>query len=211
MVCHGAEAFTSTAVFQDSQEKETVIPERAEEAKLKAKYPNLGQKPGGSDFLMKRLQKGVLIAQLWAPCSPCSGAGVSRQHSQHHRAVGAALCPPLVLALPHPPAPALQILLTALSAFSRRTAPELSASPHQATFSAQSGTLPALPSLLGTGEPSTEPRAPIVPSPRQSRGEEHCPALLAMFWALHPGSHWPFWPIGHTAGLWPLGHLSPSL
>nr|XP_028565159.1 alpha-endosulfine [Podarcis muralis] len=44
---------------QDSQEKEAVIPERAEEAKLKAKYPSLGlQKPGGSDFLMKRLQKG---------------------------------------------------------------------------------------------------------------------------------------------------------
>ncbi|XP_028565159.2 alpha-endosulfine [Podarcis muralis] len=44
---------------QDSQEKEVVIPERAEEAKLKAKYPSLGlQKPGGSDFLMKRLQKG---------------------------------------------------------------------------------------------------------------------------------------------------------
>ncbi|XP_009994352.1 PREDICTED: alpha-endosulfine [Chaetura pelagica] len=42
----------------DMQEKETIIPERAEEAKLKAKYPNLGQKPGGSDFLMKRLQKG---------------------------------------------------------------------------------------------------------------------------------------------------------
>ncbi|XP_040981882.1 alpha-endosulfine isoform X1 [Aquila chrysaetos chrysaetos] len=44
--------------LQDMQEKETVSPERAEEAKLKAKYPNLGQKPGGSDFLMKRLQKG---------------------------------------------------------------------------------------------------------------------------------------------------------
>uniref|UniRef100_A0A8B9ES98 Alpha-endosulfine n=1 Tax=Anser cygnoides TaxID=8845 RepID=A0A8B9ES98_ANSCY len=43
---------------EDAQEKEIVIPERAEEAKLKAKYPNLGQKPGGSDFLMKRLQKG---------------------------------------------------------------------------------------------------------------------------------------------------------
>uniref|UniRef100_A0A8D2MRQ3 Alpha-endosulfine n=1 Tax=Zonotrichia albicollis TaxID=44394 RepID=A0A8D2MRQ3_ZONAL len=28
-----------------------ISPERAEEAKLKAKYPNLGQKPGGSDFL----------------------------------------------------------------------------------------------------------------------------------------------------------------
>ncbi|XP_035759818.1 alpha-endosulfine isoform X1 [Egretta garzetta] len=44
--------------LEDTQEKETVTPERAEEAKLKAKYPNLGQKPGGSDFLMKRLQKG---------------------------------------------------------------------------------------------------------------------------------------------------------
>uniref|UniRef100_A0A6I8NTA5 Alpha-endosulfine n=1 Tax=Ornithorhynchus anatinus TaxID=9258 RepID=A0A6I8NTA5_ORNAN len=43
---------------EDSQEKEGVLPERAEEAKLKAKYPGLGQKPGGSDFLMKRLQKG---------------------------------------------------------------------------------------------------------------------------------------------------------
>ncbi|NWU71051.1 ENSA protein, partial [Pterocles burchelli] len=43
---------------QDVQEKEAVTLERAEEAKLKAKYPNLGQKPGGSDFLMKRLQKG---------------------------------------------------------------------------------------------------------------------------------------------------------
>ncbi|XP_054431066.1 alpha-endosulfine [Pteronotus mesoamericanus] len=42
----------------DTQEKEGILPERAEEAKLKAKYPSLGQKPGGSDFLMKRLQKG---------------------------------------------------------------------------------------------------------------------------------------------------------
>ncbi|CAL8287682.1 unnamed protein product [Merluccius merluccius] len=33
-------------------------PIKSEEAKLKAKYPALGQKPGGSDFLMKRLQKG---------------------------------------------------------------------------------------------------------------------------------------------------------
>uniref|UniRef100_A0A2K5DU72 Alpha-endosulfine n=1 Tax=Aotus nancymaae TaxID=37293 RepID=A0A2K5DU72_AOTNA len=47
---------------QDTQEKEGILPERAEEAKLKAKYPSLGQKPGGSDFLMKRLQKGV-----WEP------------------------------------------------------------------------------------------------------------------------------------------------
>lgn len=33
--------------------------EKAEEAKLKARYPNLGHKPGGSDLLRKRLQKGV--------------------------------------------------------------------------------------------------------------------------------------------------------
>ncbi|KAG9334716.1 hypothetical protein JZ751_007251 [Albula glossodonta] len=45
---------------QDSQEKDS-NPLKAEEAKLKAKYPNLGQKPGGSDFLMKRLQKGNLV------------------------------------------------------------------------------------------------------------------------------------------------------
>lgn len=53
-------------VFQDTQEKEAVVPERAEEAKLKAKYPNLGlQKPGGSDFLMKRLQKGVTCTVIY--------------------------------------------------------------------------------------------------------------------------------------------------
>lgn len=56
----GLNSFNLILVFQDTQEKEAVIPERAEEVKLKAKYPNLGQKPGGSDFLMKRLQKGVL-------------------------------------------------------------------------------------------------------------------------------------------------------
>nr|XP_020010954.1 cAMP-regulated phosphoprotein 19-like [Castor canadensis] len=33
-------------------------PEKAEEAKLKTRYPHLGQKPDGSDFLRKRLQKG---------------------------------------------------------------------------------------------------------------------------------------------------------
>ncbi|KAK1788974.1 hypothetical protein P4O66_015892 [Electrophorus voltai] len=49
--------FESGEEKQDSQEKES-NPVQAEEAKLKAKYPNLGQKPGGSDFLMKRLQKG---------------------------------------------------------------------------------------------------------------------------------------------------------
>ncbi|KAF6716506.1 cAMP-regulated phosphoprotein 19 [Oryzias melastigma] len=39
--------------------QETIINlEKAEEAKLKARYPNLGHKPGGSDLLRKRLQKG---------------------------------------------------------------------------------------------------------------------------------------------------------
>ncbi|XP_004408753.1 PREDICTED: cAMP-regulated phosphoprotein 19-like [Odobenus rosmarus divergens] len=32
--------------------------EKAEEAKLKTRCPHLGQKPGGSDFLRKQLQKG---------------------------------------------------------------------------------------------------------------------------------------------------------
>jgi hypothetical protein len=40
-------------------EDKVTSPEKAEEAKLKARYPHLGQKPGGSDFLRKRLQKGV--------------------------------------------------------------------------------------------------------------------------------------------------------
>ncbi|XP_068178854.1 endosulfine alpha b [Antennarius striatus] len=42
---------------QDSQEK-NANPVKAEEAKLKAKYPTLAQKPGGSEFLMRRLAKG---------------------------------------------------------------------------------------------------------------------------------------------------------
>ncbi|XP_032871780.1 alpha-endosulfine isoform X2 [Amblyraja radiata] len=43
---------------QDTQEKGAMSPEKAEEVKLKAKYPVLGLRPGGSEFLMKRLQKG---------------------------------------------------------------------------------------------------------------------------------------------------------
>lgn len=45
-------------VFQEMQDT-VVSPEKAEEAKLKARYPHLGAKPGGSDLLRKRLQKGV--------------------------------------------------------------------------------------------------------------------------------------------------------
>lgn len=39
-------------------------PEKAEEAKLKARYPHLGTKPGGSDLLRKRLQKGVHVCAV---------------------------------------------------------------------------------------------------------------------------------------------------
>lgn len=46
-------------LFQQEMDDKVVSPEKAEEAKLKARYPNLGAKPGGSDFLRKRLQKGV--------------------------------------------------------------------------------------------------------------------------------------------------------
>ncbi|XP_068609227.1 cAMP-regulated phosphoprotein 19a [Brachionichthys hirsutus] len=50
---------TQTAEEPSVDEKDNVIsPEKAEEAKLKAKYPKLGNKPGGSDLLRKRLQKG---------------------------------------------------------------------------------------------------------------------------------------------------------
>uniref|UniRef100_A0A2K6M8Z1 cAMP-regulated phosphoprotein 19 n=3 Tax=Colobinae TaxID=9569 RepID=A0A2K6M8Z1_RHIBE len=42
----------------EEMEDKVTSPEKAEEAKLKARYPHLGQKPGGSDFLRKRLQKG---------------------------------------------------------------------------------------------------------------------------------------------------------
>lgn len=41
-----------------------ISPEKAEEAKLKARYPNLGCRPGGSDLLRKRLQKGVSHLQI---------------------------------------------------------------------------------------------------------------------------------------------------
>lgn len=43
---------------QQEMEDKVISPEKAEEAKLKTRYPNLGAKPGGSDLLRKRLQKG---------------------------------------------------------------------------------------------------------------------------------------------------------
>ncbi|XP_023670017.1 cAMP-regulated phosphoprotein 19a isoform X1 [Paramormyrops kingsleyae] len=48
---------TSTEEQKEMEDK-MISPEKAEEAKLKARYPNLGAKPGGSDLLRKRLQKG---------------------------------------------------------------------------------------------------------------------------------------------------------
>lgn len=55
--------------FQEVQDK-VISPEKAEEAKLKARYPNLGNKPGGSDLLRKRLQKGVSYP-LCFNCEKC--------------------------------------------------------------------------------------------------------------------------------------------
>ncbi|XP_073657124.1 cAMP-regulated phosphoprotein 19 isoform X2 [Tursiops truncatus] len=49
----------ASAEEQKEMEDKVTSPEKAEEAKLKARYPHLGQKPGGSDFLRKRLQKGA--------------------------------------------------------------------------------------------------------------------------------------------------------
>uniref|UniRef100_A0A671RS76 Unconventional myosin-Va-like n=1 Tax=Sinocyclocheilus anshuiensis TaxID=1608454 RepID=A0A671RS76_9TELE len=49
----------------EEQKENKICPEKLEEAKLKAKYPHLGNKPGGSDLLRKRLQKGY--ARVWIP------------------------------------------------------------------------------------------------------------------------------------------------
>ncbi|XP_007235205.1 cAMP-regulated phosphoprotein 19b isoform X1 [Astyanax mexicanus] len=48
----------ATTEEQQEMEDTVVSPEKAEEAKLKARYPHLRAKPGGSDLLRKRLQKG---------------------------------------------------------------------------------------------------------------------------------------------------------
>ncbi|KAL2093410.1 hypothetical protein ACEWY4_010722 [Coilia grayii] len=48
----------ATTEEQQEMQDTVVSPEKAEEAKLKARYPHLGAKPGGSDLLRKRLQKG---------------------------------------------------------------------------------------------------------------------------------------------------------
>lgn len=51
--------FIHSVLFQQEMEDTVISPEKAEEAKLKARYPNLGAKSGGSGILRKRLQKGV--------------------------------------------------------------------------------------------------------------------------------------------------------
>jgi hypothetical protein len=48
----------ASAEEQKEMQDKVTSPEKAEEAKLKTRYPHLGQKPDGSDFLRKRLQKG---------------------------------------------------------------------------------------------------------------------------------------------------------
>ncbi|XP_012674203.1 cAMP-regulated phosphoprotein 19b [Clupea harengus] len=52
---------TEDATTEEQQEMDDTVvsPEKAEEVKLKARYPHLGAKPGGSDLLRKRLQKGI--------------------------------------------------------------------------------------------------------------------------------------------------------
>uniref|UniRef100_A0A8C9Y422 cAMP regulated phosphoprotein 19 n=1 Tax=Sander lucioperca TaxID=283035 RepID=A0A8C9Y422_SANLU len=46
-----------SVLFLQEMEDKVISPENVEEAKLKARYPNLGAKPGGSDLLRTRLQK----------------------------------------------------------------------------------------------------------------------------------------------------------
>ncbi|KAM9352066.1 cAMP-regulated phosphoprotein 19-like [Symphorus nematophorus] len=55
-----SEDVEGTMASDEPQEMEdkVISPEKAEEAKLKARYPNIGVKPGGSDLLRKRLAKG---------------------------------------------------------------------------------------------------------------------------------------------------------
>lgn len=53
--------FIHSVLLNQEMEDKVISPEKAEEAKLKARYPNLGARSGGSDILRKRLQKGVRI------------------------------------------------------------------------------------------------------------------------------------------------------
>lgn len=51
-------------LLPQEMEDKVISPEKAEEAKFKARYPHLGGKPGGSELLRKRLQKGVVSSNL---------------------------------------------------------------------------------------------------------------------------------------------------
>ena len=64
------------------------IQEQAEEAKLRAKYPNLGRKAGGSEVLRKRMQKGVSFerAHLSVQEITCFVTGTKQCGDSHHAA-----------------------------------------------------------------------------------------------------------------------------
>ena len=57
---YSVNVFLHSRVVQEMDDT-VVSPEKAEEAQLKARYPHLRTKPGGSDLLRKRLQKGVKL------------------------------------------------------------------------------------------------------------------------------------------------------
>nr|XP_046199814.1 cAMP-regulated phosphoprotein 19-like [Oncorhynchus gorbuscha] len=56
----GTRSAVGEATHEEQQEMDDTVlsPEKAEEVKLKARFPHLGAKPGGSDLLRKRIQKG---------------------------------------------------------------------------------------------------------------------------------------------------------
>lgn len=56
----GTRPAVGEAAHEEQQEMDDTVlsPEKAEEVKLKARFPHLGAKPGGSDLLRKRIQKG---------------------------------------------------------------------------------------------------------------------------------------------------------
>ncbi|XP_020327999.1 cAMP-regulated phosphoprotein 19 [Oncorhynchus kisutch] len=56
----GTRPAVGEATHEEQQEMDDTVlsPEKAEEVKLKARFPHLGAKPGGSDLLRKRIQKG---------------------------------------------------------------------------------------------------------------------------------------------------------
>ena len=51
----------ASAEEQKEMEDKVTSPEKAEESKLKARYPHLGQKPGGSDFFKETIAERAKI------------------------------------------------------------------------------------------------------------------------------------------------------